>query len=303
MNPRVVTALSVTILLWASAFAAIRMALGAFSPGPLALFRFAVASAALALYGSLRGARLPRKEDLPALALCGLLGVAYYHVSLNYGQVKVKAGVAAFLINTSPIFTALLARFYLKEKLRPIGWIGMFVSVSGVVLLALKEGQGFSIEASALLIVSSAVAASIYTVRQKSLLEKYTALEFTTYACCAGTFFMLVFLPRCLREMSTAPLTVTLAVVYLGLFPAALGYACWSYILSQLPASTAVSYMYIVPVMAMAIAWIFLDERPGPLALPGGVLALLGVILVQRYGRVSAAVPEPAAEASAVAAK
>jgi len=286
MTSRAFTALLVCILVWASAFPAIRLALKAFSPGPLALFRFVVAALALTLYGMRRGSRWPQKMDLVPILLCGILGGAFYHVAHNYGQQTVPAGVAAFLINTSPVFTALLARFFLKEKLLVWGWVGMLISVCGVTLLALREGKGFEFDSGAFIVVLAALSASIYTVRQKPLLEKYTALEFTTYVAVAGSLCLMIFLPQCLREIGEAPLKINLAVIYMGLVPAAIGYVCWSYVLSQMPVSTAVSYMYVVPVVVMTMAWLFLNETPGRYALPGGALALGGVILVQRHGRV-----------------
>src|SRR5215213_1869524 len=103
-DARVLAALVVTTVLWASAFAGIRTGLEAYGPGQVARFRFA--SAVLAGYATLTRMRLPERRDLPAVFLAGLLAFAVYHVALNYGEVTVSAGSASILIATAPAFTA-----------------------------------------------------------------------------------------------------------------------------------------------------------------------------------------------------
>ena len=100
LDPRVLAALVITTVFWASAFAGIRAGLDAYGPGQVALFRFLVASAVLAAYAALARMRLPERRDLPAVFLAGLLAFAVYHVALNYGEVTVSAGSASILIAT-----------------------------------------------------------------------------------------------------------------------------------------------------------------------------------------------------------
>jgi len=59
--------------------------------------------------------------------------------------------------------------------------------------------------------------------------------------------------------------------------------------LARVPAATAGSFLYLVPASAMLVAWVWLGEAPGPLALAGGALIIAGVILVNRWGRQSPA--------------
>jgi drug/metabolite transporter (DMT)-like permease len=124
---------------------------------------------------------------------------------------------------------------------------------------------------------------------QKSLLNRYSAFECTSYAIWTGTIFLLLFSPGLLTEISLAPLSATGAAIYLGIFPGALGYVCWSYALSRLSGSTAASFLYLVPLVAIGISWLWLGEVPSLLALWGGVLVLAGVILVntRKKGRTS----------------
>lgn len=285
---RITVSLGLTILVWASAFAGIRAGLEAYDPGQVALLRLLVASAALAVYAAWVRMRMPEARDLPVIALGGFLAFAVYHLALNYGELTVSSGPAAILVNTAPIFTALLATAFLGERLRVWGWTGMIVSFFGAALIGLGEGGGLRLAPGTFLILISAISVSVYIVVQKPYLRKYGPLAFTTYAVWAGTLFTLVFLPGLPEAVLGASLETTLAVVYLGLFPTALAYVTYAYALSRLPASRGASFLYLIAPVAFVVAWVWLGEVPTLLSVVGGAIVLAGVVIVNseyRSGR------------------
>jgi drug/metabolite transporter (DMT)-like permease len=286
----------VTMVLWASAYPGIRAGLHSYSPTDLATLRYTAAALTLGGCALVKRVRLPRWRDLLRIALLGLVGIALYGVALNAGEVSVPAAVASVLINTSPIFVALEARIWLGERLHRVGWLGMFLSFAGVVVIARSgsSGVGSPLDAHVLLIVGAAFAFSLYVVGQKPLLTRYIPVEFAFYAVCASACLLLVFFgPGLPDAVRAAPLSDTLAVIYLGVFPGAIGYVTWAYALAHISASSAASFLFLQPLLALGIAWVWLGELPSALALVGGVLALSGVMVVNVLRRRAAAMSQP----------
>jgi drug/metabolite transporter (DMT)-like permease len=237
----------VTAFLAASVYSGIGAGLEAYGPGPLSLLRLLAASAALGIYALLsRSVRLPTVRDLPGAALSGLLGFGLYNAALAYGQTTVSAGTAGLLHASVPVFTALLAVAFLGERLRGLAWAGIAVSFSGAALISLGEGGGLRFDAGALLVLLSAISASLYFVDQKPYLERCGALEFTAYSIWTGTLFLSPFLPE-LVGRRVAPTGATLSVVYVGVFATAVAYATLAYVFSRLPVSRAGVVNCLIP--------------------------------------------------------
>jgi len=279
-------ALLTSVGLWGSGFVGIRMALPAYSPSHLALLRFLAASATILIYALIAGVRLPARKDVLYILLMGFISISVYHLALNAGERTVTAGSASMLIASGPIFSALLARAVLDERLRLWGWIGIAISFAGVSLIAIGEGGGLHFNRGAFLVLIAALATGISVVLQKHYLKTYNVTDFSTHLILAGTLFLLIFLPGLAGEIRHAPLGATMAVVYLGVFPAAIAYLTWGYVLKRIPASVAASSLYTPPIFAIAIGWLVLREVPSALSIVGGAVALAGVTLVNAKGHV-----------------
>lgn len=275
-------AIAVALLCWGSSFAGIRAGLHAYTPGQVALLRFLVASVALAGYAAVARIHLPARRDLPGLVALGLVGIALYHVTLNYGELSVDAGTASLLLNTGPVFTALLAVPALGERLRPHAWLGVAIGFAGVAVIVAGQGHGLRVASGAPLVLLAAALLSVSFVAQKPYLRRYSAIELTSYTFWAGTIALLVFLPGLRGAIHAAPPGTTAAMLYLGLFCTALANVSWAYALARIPASEAASYLYVLPALAILVAWRWLGEVPSGLSLAGGALALAGIALVQR---------------------
>jgi drug/metabolite transporter (DMT)-like permease/GNAT superfamily N-acetyltransferase len=287
-DAKAVAAAIATLVVWSSAFAGISVVVGpggGYGPGQAALLRFLVASATMGIVAVVTRMRMPKREDLPRIALAALFGITFYHLGFTFGETKVSAGAAALIIASGPIWTALLAVFFLKEKFNIWGWMGVALAFSGVATIAFSAGGGFHLEPMALLVMLASMSTAVYFVIGKKPLRTYSSLEFTAYVIWIGVLPMLYFLPGLIKQLPVAPMSSTWTIVFLGIFPGALAYFLWSYALARMPASTTASFLYAQPVLATFVAWVWQGVVPGAITLIGGGFALAGVILVQTKGR------------------
>jgi drug/metabolite transporter (DMT)-like permease len=281
-------AVAVTLVLWASAFVGIRAGLRSYSPGALALLRYLVASLALGWYLAFDGTQLPGRREWPRLALAGAVGIALYNLALNTGERTLTAGAASFIGNTAPVLSALLAAVFLRERLRWVAWFGTLLAFGGAGLIAAGEPGGIRAGRGALFCLAAALSQSIYFVLIKPPLARYGTLPVACFVFWSGAVCLLPFASALAAEVRRAPFADTAAVVYLGVGPAAVGYVLWGYALARMPVARTTSFLYFVPALATAIGWVWLRELPAALSIAGGVVALAGVVVVNRFGRAPA---------------
>lgn len=287
-DAKAIAAAIATLVVWSSAFSGISIVVGpggGYGAGAAALLRFLVASATMGVLAVATRMRLPRRADLPRIAIAAIFGITLYHLGFTFGETRVSAGAAGLIIATGPIWTALLAITFLNERFNRWGWAGVALAFCGAAAIAFGEGGGIRFEPMALLIMLASFSTAIYFVLGKKPLRTYSPLEFTSYVIWIGVLPMLFFLPDLVRQLPVAPTSSTLIIVFLGVFPGALAYGLWSYALARMPASTTASFLYAQPVLVMFVAWLWQHTVPGPVTLLGGALALAGVILVQTKGR------------------
>ncbi|HWK22098.1 MAG TPA: DMT family transporter [Ureibacillus sp.] len=278
-----------TVLIWGSTFAAISFSLqGGFSAGHLLLFRFVVASIIFVIIALIPSQkfRLPDKQDIWKIALLGVIGISGYHICATFGQLTISAGTSGMLIGSGPIFTTIFAILILKERLSIAGWIGLAFGFIGISLIAFGSGDtAFGVAPGVFLTILAAIATSIFFVYQKPLFKKYTAIELTAYFTWVGTIPLLIFAPGFLHTVQTISLEVTATAIYMGIFPTAIAYLTWAYALSQSKASSISSILYLEPVIAIIVAWIWLSELPKSISIIGGIIAISSVLLVNFYGK------------------
>ena len=289
MNQKTFFMAFITILIWGSTFAAIGASLeGGYEAGHLVLVRYLIASLLFLIYALFNRKQLkkPTKNDLLKIIILGWVGISVYHIGVTFGIQTIPAGTAGMLIGAAPIFTAVIAMLVLKERLTVLGWVGLGVGFVGIVLIAVgSSGSSFSLASGALFVLGAAIATSIFFVFQKPLLTRYNPIELTAYFTWAGTLPFFIFSPGLLDTLQQATAEAHLSAIYVGVFPACIAYVTWAKALSSGNASAVASMMYLVPAIAIAVAWVWLKEWPETLSITGGIVALAGVIIINALGR------------------
>jgi drug/metabolite transporter (DMT)-like permease len=303
IDRRALVAAGITVVLWASAFVGIRDVAGTFSPGPIALGRLGVGVLALGAVLLAQGWKPVSRRDLALIVASGLLWFALYNVSLNEAERHIDAGTASLLVNTGPIFVGLFAGLFLGEGLPRRLLVGLAVAFAGSIVfgLATSDASGGTPTSTygIVLCLVAAVAYAAGVTLQKPAVRAVSALQVTWLACLTGFIACLPFAPQLLSEATIAPLPKIGWVVYLGLFPTAIGFTTWAYALRRTSAGRLGATTYLVAPLVILMAWLLLGEVPPLLALVGGAICVTGVVIVRtenlRWPRRAIAQPETAA--------
>ncbi|GAA1207770.1 DMT family transporter [Prauserella alba] len=292
-----VAALAV-MLLWASSFVVIRGVGVHFSAGSMALLRLIVASVALGIGALLYRPRWPRTAAAWGWTL--LWGVSWfgvYTVVLNLAEQYVDAGTAAMLVNVAPLLVALASGVLLGEGLPARLFVGIGVSMAGVVVITLATTSGQLTVAG---VVLSLIAALLYAgsvLLQKWRLTGGDSYAVTLVGIVGAMLACLPFSGDLAADLAAASPASVLAVVYLGLFPTALAFNFWGYALKNIPAGVLSSSSLVVPALVVLLSWIALAEVPPLLAVLGGVLCLTGAAFsIVPHIRAALRRPEPVRE-------
>jgi drug/metabolite transporter (DMT)-like permease len=290
---RVLLAVSITVVAWASAFVVIRYVGPDFSPGSLTLGRLLVGSVVLTVSVAARHrVRLDRRE----WGLVALIGVAWfgvYNVALNAGERHIDAGTASMLIQVAPILIGVLAGIVLGEGFPKMLVIGGLVAFAGTLVIGVATSSGNADVAGVLLVLLSAAVYALAMLAQKVVLRRVPGLQVTWLACLVGTVATLPFVGSLVREVAAAPTSAIVGVVYLGVVPTALAFSTWAYALSRTSAGKLGVTTYAVPPIAIALGWLLLGEVPALLAVVGGLLSLVGVWIARRPSRPLVTPPAP----------
>ncbi|MGF0241188.1 DMT family transporter [Rhodococcus sp. IEGM1300] len=275
---KIILAMAFVVACWGFSPTGIHIGLQAYDPGHLALVRFLLASVFMAIFAALKGISLPRLRDMPMLVLLGFFAVSLHHVALNAGQQSVSAGASSVLAQSTPLFSTLLARFVFQDRVSTWRWACVFLGLIGVITVVAGDHGLGSIDAHGLLILLAAVSWSIYFALQKHHSRRYDGLTLVCYTVWSGTLLLLVYLPGLAREVVSAPIHVQWTVMILGVFPSALAYLAWAFVLAHVDLSRATMTLYLIPPTAMAIASFALAEQPTVWVAIGATVILISVL-------------------------
>ncbi len=274
-----------TIVLWSSAFVFTKIALKWLTPETLGAVRYLIASLFLLVIAFVKRMRLPRLRDLPVIFASGLAGFAFYAYAFNMGSMRVTAATASILISTGPIFTAVLAALFYKERISPPCWLAIALQFAGIVIIALGGGE-LSLNWGILWMVLAALAIAVYNVLQRRLLKTYTTLEATTYSILSGTILMSYFLIDGIAQLKVAPILDIVNIAYLGIFPGAVGFLLWSKAISKAEKITTVTnFMFVTPLLSGILGVLIISELPTVATIVGGTVIIGGSLLYQWLAR------------------
>jgi drug/metabolite transporter (DMT)-like permease len=278
-------------LIWGANFVVVKWALDAFSPLAFNALRFPLGCAVLALaMVTLRGRLpLPRREDLPGLVFLALLGNVAYQLLFIYGLDATRAGNAALLLATTPVWALLLAILTREGPQARSVWLGIGLTLGGMGLVVVGGSQAVGIEGATLrgdiLMVLAAMSWAGYTVGCRRMILRYGAIPVTAWTLWGGTVVLVALgLPDLMAaDLDEVGLPAWGAVAFAGMFALGVAYLIWYRAVHRLGSARTAAFTNLIPVVALGLAWVALGEVPTVLQLTGAAVILAGIALA-RWG-------------------
>lgn len=159
--------------------------------------------------------------------------------------------------------------------------VGAPVSFLGVLIIGVSSSDTRLQLKGVLLALLAAVVYAAATLVQKHLLRRADAATLTWLGALTGTIALVPWGGQLVRDLAPAPLGAAMAIVYMGIFPTAVAFTTWAYVLSRSSAGATSATTYVVPAIALLMSWAFIGETPTAVMLAGGALCLVGVLIVR----------------------
>ena len=289
------------VIAWGASFIATKIALIDISPISIVWLRFTMGVFILGIAVAFRKQfALPKKSEWGYLAMLGFLGITFHQWLQSNGLQTSEASTTAWIIATTPIFMALLGWAVLKEGLALMKIFGIGLAALGV-LLVVTDGNLASISIGQfgapgdILILISAFNWAVFSALSRRGLKSHPASLMMFYVISFGWLFtsLLFFPTNGFAEISGLTINGWMAVAFLGVFCSGLAYIAWYDALQSLSTAQTGVFLYIEPLVAVAVAFFILDEAVTPASVLGGAVILFGVWLVNRPSQSIQVVKEP----------
>jgi drug/metabolite transporter (DMT)-like permease len=270
--------------IWGASFLFMRIAAPDFGAFPLVFVRVALAGLLLLPLLFWRRQAGALREHWRDIAVVGVLNSALPFALFTLAALAINAGLSAIFNATTPLWTALVAWWWLRERPQPLRAAGLAVGFVGVLALAvgkasLQPGEhGIS---PALAILACLLAAAMYGVASNYTRRRLTGVPTLTLAVGSQlSAAVVVALPAWwFWPAVTPPLRAWWAAVALAVLCSGLAYLLYFRLIARLGPAAASSVTFLIPLFAVAWGAMFLDERPTPAMLGGGAIILLGTAL------------------------
>ncbi|MBV8680394.1 MAG: DMT family transporter [Aquitalea sp.] len=279
-------ALTASMLLWASAFIALKIVFAVFNPLAVLFARMLIASTCLLPMLWQRGERWRyQRGDWRWMLAMGLAEPCLYFLFEAQALVNTTASQASVITATLPLLTSVGAMLFLQERMTARSWSGLVVSFIGVLWLTLggqASAQAPNPVLGNVLEFCAMLCATGYVLIAKRLSRRYSALAITGMQTVLGSFwFGAALLSPWGQWPRQFPLLPSVLVLYLGACVTLGAYGLYTWGVSKMPVARAAVFINLIPLFTVALAWLLLGETLAGSQWLACLLVLGGVLLGQ----------------------
>lgn len=273
------------ITLWGMSFIATKIVLDELSPREIIFCRLFLGVIFLASAALYTGKKFSvDKKSFWGIFILALVAVFHLWIQVT-GMQFTSASNTGWIIGVTPVFMAVLALIFFKEKIKLINSAGIFIAAAGLLLL-ISGGDLTSIDLLSnkgdFLVLGSAFTWSVY-----SMINKKISLSFSPVMTILFLFIMMLVLispftlsSSFLNKAIGLTLESTLSIIFLGFFCSGAAYVLWAQSLTEMESAKVGAFLYFEPFVTVITAWIILNEDITLFMMFSGIIITLGVVLV-----------------------
>jgi len=269
--------------IWGSSFLFIRIGLDAFAPGLITSLRIVAGAAVLWLVPA---ARQPvGREDRPRVILISIMWVAVPFTLFPLAEQHIASGLTGLINGALPIFAGTIGALMLRRFPARVQAIGLAVGFVGIAAIAVPTiGEGSSEAVGVLFALLAVLCYGVAINVATPVTQRYGALptmaRMLAFASLWTAPIGLVGLAR-----STFAWPSFLAVLALGVLGTGVAFVLMGRLVARVGSTRASTATYLIPVVALVLGAVFLDEPVHVLSIVGIALVILGAVLASRRER------------------
>jgi drug/metabolite transporter (DMT)-like permease len=275
---------------WGASFVATKIALREVTPVALVWARFAMGVVVLGIFVSARRQFRPvMGRDLAYFLLLGFLGITLHQWLQSNALLTSQATTTGWIVATTPLFIALLGWMFLRERLGRMGPAGILIAALGVLLVVARGNPGAIVvgrlgDPGDVLILVSCVNWAVFSVLSRRGLKRHPAALMMFYVMLLGWILTtaLFGIESGFRDVGPLSGPGLAALLFLGVVCSGVAYVFWYDALERIPASRVGAFLYLEPLVTVAVAAWLLGEAIRLGTMIGGAIILFGIWLVNR---------------------
>ena len=292
-SPRIYLPFIAVTLIWGSTWIVIKDQLGTVPPTWSVTYRFVIAAMVMFAYARLSGASL--RIDRRGHMLAGGFGIPQFFLNFNFvyaAEQHITSGLVAMVFAMLMVPNSLFAWLFLKQRVSRRFVIGSAVASVGIALLFVQELRASAAAPGEVLLGIGLTVLGVFSASAANTMQASEGLRDRpiasmiawgmVYGVIGNALFALLVYGAPVVEYR---LTYWLGLAYLGVVASALAFTFYFGIIRHIGPGRAAYSSLIIPVIAMGFSTIFEDYRWSTLAVVGGLLALVGMIIALRSRR------------------
>ena len=269
--------------IWGFNWVVMKTANAYFPPVLFVAFRFLIGSAVMLSVCAWRRFPIPERKYWKWIAATGILQISINNVCMQIGMYSLTAGVVSVLNYTMPVWMAMLAQLFLKEKLTFRKMTGIAICIVG--LFVLMDIHDLGNMTAVFIVLAGAAAWAASGIILKRHLQDTPPLPYSAWQMVVGSLLLFVIsliVPQPPIHWTT---TAAACLLYNGILAAAVGFFLWNYLLTHMEAGKAGVAILVVPVVGVISGIIVLGEAFTWHTTLGILLVLGGVLLIVKPRR------------------